>query len=99
MNLAWQQQMLGRSVGWWLQPCMPTPASYTGPLEYLTMWMCLLLSPAVLERLHDLQAPEPDWTCLLGFRVKLSAARAIHPHVLDVLQCMGRAPNAAACPM
>ena len=27
---------------------------YTGPLEYLTMWMCLFLGPAVLERLHAL---------------------------------------------
>ena len=72
---------------------------YTGPLEYLTMCMCLFLSPAVLERLHDLQAQEPDWTRLRGIRVKLSAARAIHPHVLDVLQRMGSAPNAAACPM
>ena len=66
------------------------------------MWMCLFLSPAVLERMYNLQAQaihphvlEPDWTCLRGFRVKLSAARAIHPHVLDVLQCMGSAPNAA----
>ena len=112
MNLTWQQQMLGSSVGWlsswqqqellasslsrwWLQPCMPTPPRYTGPLEYLTMWMCLFLSPAVLERLRDLQAQEPDWTRLRGIRVKLSAARAIHPHVLDVMQCMGSAPNAA----
>ena len=67
---------------------MPTPARYTGPLEYLTMWMCLFLSPAVLERLRDLQAQEPDWACLRGLRVKLSAAQAIHPHVLDVLQGM-----------
>ena len=67
---------------------MPTPARYTGPLEYLTMWMCLFLSPAVLERLRDLQAQEPDWTRLRGIRVKLSAAQAIHPHVLDVLQGM-----------
>ena len=33
---------------------MPTPARYTGPLEYLTMWMCLFLSPAALARLRDL---------------------------------------------
>ena len=45
---------------------MPTPARYTGPLEFLTMWMCLSLSPAVLERLRDLQAQEPDWTRLRG---------------------------------
>ena len=112
MNLAWQQQVLGSSVGWlsswqqqellasalsrwWLQPCMPTPPRYTGPLEYLTMWMCLFLSQAVLERLQHLQAQAPDWTRLRGIRVQLSAAQAIHPHVLDVLQRMGSAPNAA----
>ena len=50
--------------------------------------MCLFLSPAVLERLRDLQAQEPDWTRLRGIRVKLSAARAIHPHVLEVMQRM-----------
>ena len=76
-----------------------SPPRYTGPLEYLTMWMCLFLSPAVLERLRDLQAQEPDWTRLRGIRVKLSAAQAIHPHVLDVLQHMGSAPNDAACPI
>ena len=59
------------------------------------MWMCLFLSPAVLERLRDLQLQEPDWTRLRGIRVELSAARAIHPHVLEVLQCMGVPPNAA----
>ena len=75
------------------------PPRYTGPLEYLTMWMCLFLSPAVLERLRDLQAQAPDWTRLRGLRVKLSAAQAIHPHVLDVLQHMGSAPNDAACPI
>ena len=52
------------------------------------MWMCLFLSPAVLERSHDLQAQELDWTRLRGIRVKLSAARAIHPHVLEVMQRM-----------
>ena len=99
MNLTWQQQVIGSSVGWWLQPCMPTRVRYTGPLEYLTMWMCLFLSPAVLERMRDLQAQEPEWTRLRGIRVKLSAAQAIHPHVLDVLQHMGSAPNDAACPI
>ena len=50
------------------------------------MWMCLFLSPAVLERLHDLQAQgRLDWARLRGIRVKLSAARAVHPHVLEVL--------------
>ena len=58
------------------------------------MWMCLFLSQAVLERLQHLQAQEPDWTRLRGIRVQLSAAQAIHPHVLDVLQRMGSAPNA-----
>ena len=61
---------------------------YTGPLEYLTMWRCLCLSPAALERLHDLQAQEPDWARLRGIRVKLSAAQAIHPHVLDVMHAV-----------
>ena len=72
---------------------------YIGPLEYLTMWMCRFLSPAVLECMRNLQAQDPDWTRLRGIRVKLSTAQAIHPHALDVLQCMGSAPNAAACPM
>ena len=63
------------------------------------MWMCLLLSQDVLERMRNLQAQDPDWTRLRGIRVKLSTAQAIHPHVLDVLQCMGSAPNAAACPI
>ena len=76
-----------------------SPPRYTGPLEYLTMWMCLFLSPAVLERLHDLQLQEHDWTRLRGIRGKLSAAQDIHSHVLDVLQCMGSTPNAAACRM
>ena len=63
------------------------------------MWLCLFLSQDVLERMRNLQAKDPDWTCLQGIRVKLSAAQAIHPHVLDVLQHMGSAPNDAACPI
>ena len=60
---------------------------YSGPLEYLTMWMCLFLSPAVLEHLHHLQAcgGRLDWTHLRVVRVRLSALRSIHPHVLDVI--------------
>ena len=75
----------------------PVPR-YSGPLEYLTMWMCLFLSPAVLERLHHLQAcgEELDWTRLRVIRVRLSALRSIHPHVLDVRQGMGSTPNVAA---
>ena len=53
------------------------------------MWTCLFLSKGVLERMRNLQAQDPDWTRLRGIRVKLSTARAIHPHVLEVLQCMG----------
>ena len=62
------------------------------------MWTCLFLSQGVLERMRNLQAQDPDWTRLRGIRVKLSTAQAVHPHVLDVLQCMGSAPNAAARP-
>ena len=80
---------------------MPIPKPfprYSGPLEYLTMWMCLFLSPAVLERLQHLQAcrGELDGTRLRAIRVRLSALRSIHPHVLDVLQGMGSTPNVAA---
>ena len=81
---------------------------YSGPLEYLTMWMCLFLSPAVQERMQNLQAcgGEPDWTRLRVVRVRLSALRSIHPHVLDVLQVMGSTPErtpriaaeSSACP-
>ena len=90
---------------------MPIPKPfrrYSGPLEYLTMWMCLFLSPAVLERLKHLEAcgGEPDWTRLHAVRVRLSALRSIHPHVLDVLQGMGSTPKStpkvaaesSACP-
>ena len=90
---------------------MPIPMPfrrYTGPLEYLTMWMCLFLSSAVLERLQHLQAcgGEPDWARMRDIRVRLSALRSIHPHVLDVLQGMGSTPKctpkaaaqSSACP-
>ena len=52
------------------------------------MWLCLLLSPAVLELVREV--PRLDGAGLQDIRVNLSAARSIHPHVLEVL--------AAACP-
>ena len=72
------------------------------------MWMCLFLSPAVLEHRQQLQAGggELDWTRLRVIRVRLSALSSIHPHVLDVLQGMRSTPKStpraaaesSACP-
>ena len=84
---------------------IPKPSRrYSGPLEYLTMWTCLFLSPKVLVRLSALS--DEEVASLRAVRVRLSALRSIHPHVLDVLQGMGSTPKStpkvaaesSACP-
>ena len=49
--------------------CMLTRPRYNGPLEYLTMWMCLFLSPAACERLQEWQVQDPNWSLLRSLSV------------------------------
>ena len=58
---------------------------YDGPLEYLTMWMCLFLSSAACDKLLELQGHNPNWGALKGIRARMSCVQSIHPHPLDVI--------------
>ena len=73
------------SSAWWPDPSVHR---YDGPLEYLTMWLCLFLSGLVLERLQALQNRRPgvNWGGLVRLRQELSSGAPIHPHPLDVLK-------------
>ena len=58
---------------------------YDGPLKYLTMWTCLILSPAACDVLQELQGYDANWGALKDIRMNMSVAQPIHPHPLDVL--------------
>ena len=62
------------------------PCRYDGPLEYLTMWLCLFLSPAGCELVQALEKRSPKALSSLDIRPSMSAAKALAPHPLDMLR-------------
>ena len=70
-----------------LVPCpMLAACRYDGPLEYLTMWLCLFLSPGMCELLKELHEAGAPWRELPGIRETMSTQEPINPHPLDVLR-------------
>ena len=65
---------------------------YDGPLEYLTMWLCLFLSPAVCEPLQALEERNPKALSSLDIRPSMSAPKALAPHPLDMLRQLLKEP-------
>ena len=62
------------------------PCRYDGPLEYLTMWLCLFLSPVACKLLRALEERSPKALSSLDIRPSMSAAKALSPHPLDMLR-------------
>ena len=59
---------------------------YNGPLEYITMWLCMLLSSRACELLQKLEGAWGIGNLLQSTRLSMSEGRPINPHPLDVLQ-------------
>ena len=58
---------------------------YNGPLEYITMWLCLFLSLPTCELLKNLEGACDFGSLLKSTRLSMSKEQPIHPHPLDVL--------------
>ena len=58
---------------------------YNGPLEYITMWLCLFLSSRACELLQKLEGAWEIGSLLQSTRLSMSNERPMHPHPLDVL--------------
>ena len=59
---------------------------YTGPLESITMWLCMILSSRACELLQQLEGAWGIGNLLQSTRLSMSEGRPINPHPLDVLQ-------------
>ena len=60
------------------------PCRYDGPLEYFTMWLCMLLSRNCLKLLKNL-GDTFTAELLPNARTSLSRERPLHPHPVHVL--------------
>ena len=59
---------------------------YNGPLEYITTWLCMLLSSRARELLRKLEGAWGIGNLLQPTCLRMSEGRPINPHPLDVLQ-------------
>ena len=58
---------------------------YNGPLEFITMWLCLFLSSRACEVLQKLEGAWGIGSLLQSTRLSMSEERPVHPQPLDVL--------------
>ena len=59
---------------------------YNGPLEYITLWLCMLLSARACELLQKLEGAWEIGNLLQSTRLSMSEGRPINPQPLEVLQ-------------
>ena len=57
-----------------------------GPLKYITIWLCMLLSARACELLQKLEGAWGIGNLLQSTRLSMSEGQPINPHPLDVLQ-------------
>ena len=62
---------------------------YNGPLEYLTMWLCLLVSSQACKKLEQTSL----MSMLQSTRLSMSKDQPIAPHPVELLQQILRAQS------